>query len=145
MEEYVDYIKSASEVRKEWSSTIDTVIRERPVFIQRTRDNLVMLDLATLRLAFSHVTFDVSIFKEEDGSVTCTEDHLDLGENAGTKEACILQLVHAMRDYANDFYKEFSLWSKAPNRREHIPFVLKILASTDEEILEDMKCHAGKN
>ena len=145
VEEYVDYYKSASEVRKEWSRTIDTVIRERPVFIQRTRDNLIMLDLATLRAAFLQIPFNVTVYKEEDGSVTCVEDQLDLVENASTEKECIRQLIGAMRDYANDFYQEFSLWSKAPNRRDHIPLVLKILASTDEEILEDIKYHAGKN
>ena len=52
MEKVVDYYKIASDVRKEWSRTIDTALRERPVFIQRTRDNLVLLDLATLRIIF---------------------------------------------------------------------------------------------
>ena len=81
MAEIIDYCRSASEVRKEWSRTIDTVIRERPVFVQRTRDNLVMLDLATFRLLFEQFRFDVSVYREDDGTVTCTEDHLDLAEN----------------------------------------------------------------
>ena len=145
MDQIVDYRVSASEVRKQWSSTIDTVLREHPVFIQRTRDDLILLDLATLRLAFQNLQFDLSLYTEPDGSVTCVEENLDLVENAATKEACILQMIGAMRDYANDYYNEFSLWSKAPNRRNHIPYVLKLLASTDEEIREDIKCRAGKN
>ena len=55
MDQCIDYMKSASEVRKEWSSTIDTALREHPVFIQRTRDNLILLDIATLRLAFENL------------------------------------------------------------------------------------------
>lgn len=145
MAEIIDYYQSASEVRKEWSRTIDTVIRERPVFIQRTRDNLIMLDLATFRLLFEHIRFHVSVYTEKDGSVTCSEDDLDLVENAASQEECIQQLITAMRDYADDFYREFALWSKAPNRRAHIPFVLKILASTNAEIREDVLCHDGKN
>lgn len=145
MKQIVDYYQSASEVRKEWSSTIDTVIRERPVFIQRTRDNLVLLDIATLRLAFRSLRFELSFYAEKDGSFTCTEDHLDLVENAETKEACIDQMILAMRDYANDYYNEFALWSAAPNRKDQIPYVLKILASTDEEIREDIVCRDGKN
>ena len=145
MAEMIDYYQSASEVRKEWSRTIDTVMRERPVFIQRTRDNLIMLDLATFRLLFEHVRFNVSVYTEKDGSVTCTEDDLDLAENAASREDCIRQLITAMRDYAEDFYQDFFLWSKAPNRRAHIPYILKILASTDAEILEDIICRDGKN
>ena len=145
MNRTVDYCKSASDVRKEWSSTIDTVMRERPVFIQRTRDHLILLDVATLRLAFKNLTFDLLVYEEKDGSVTCTEDHLDLVENAASVDECIQQMISALRDYANDFYREFALWSKAPNRKSHIPYVLKVLASTDEEIREDIRCHAGKN
>lgn len=145
MEKVVDYYKSASDVRKEWSRTIDTALRERPVFIQRTRDNLVLLDLATLRIIFRQIRFNLSLHTEKDGSVTCTEEELDLVENAATKEACISRMIAAMQDYANDFYDEFALWSKAPNRQDHIPYVLKILASTDAEIREDIICHDGKN
>lgn len=145
MAEIIDYYQSASEVRKEWSRTIDTVIRERPVFVQRTRDNLVMLDLATFRLLFDHIRFEVAVYQENDGTVTCSEDNLNLVENDISEEACVNRLIAAMRDYAEDFYREFSLWSKAPNRRDHIPYVLKILACTDAEIREDIICHAGKN
>ncbi len=145
MEPIVDYMKNASEVRKEWSSTIDTAIRERPVFFQRTRDNLALLDIATLQLAFRDLHFDLTFFNEEDGSVTCAEEHLDLVENALTRDECILKMFHAIRDYASDYYDEFTLWSKAPNRQGHIPYVLKVLVSTDAEIREDMICHDGKN
>ena len=54
-------------------------------------------------------------------------------------------MIRAIRDYANDYYDEFTLWSKAPNRQGHIPYVLKVLISTDEEIRECVVCHAGKN
>ena len=144
MEQIVDYLKSASDVRKEWSSTIDTAVRERPVFFQRTRDNLVLLDISTLRLAFESLRFELVFYPEENGSVTCVETHLDLVENAASREDCITQMIEAMRDYANDYYNEFSLWSKAPNRKGHIPYVLKILSSTEAEIRKDIVCQDGK-
>lgn len=144
MEKIVDYM-SASEVRKEWSSTIDTALREHPVFFQRTRDNLILLDVATLWLAFRHLQFHLSFYEEENGSVTCTEEELDLVENAPTREECIRQMIGAMRDYANDFYNDFALWSKAPNRQDHISYVLKILSSTDAQIREDIVCRDGKS
>ena len=145
MKPIVDYCVSASEVRKEWSSTIDAVIRERPAFIQRTRDNLILLDIATLKLAFMNLRFEMTFYQEADGSVTCVENQLNLVENAETKEACIQRMIDAMRDYANDYYGEFALWSKAPNRQAHIPYILKILASTDDEIREDIICQDGRN
>ncbi len=43
-----------------------------------------------------------------------------------------------MKEYARDFYNEFALWSAAPNRKSHIPYVLKILSSSDSQLLEDV-------
>ena len=54
-------------------------------------------------------------------------------------------MIHALRDYASDFYSEFALWSKAPNRKSHIPYILKVLSSTDDELREDIVCRNGKN
>ena len=143
MDQCIDYMKSASEVRKEWSSTIDTALREHPVFIQRTRDNLILLDIATLRLAFENLRFELILYPEKDGSVTLVESHLDLVENAANKDSGIDQMIHALRDYACDFYSEFALWSKAPNRKSHIPYILKVLSSTDDEIREDIVIEKG--
>ena len=51
-----------------------------------------------------------------------------------------------MKDYAVDYYNEFSYWSKAPNRATHIPYVIKILVSSDNRILEDIIiCQIGEN
>ena len=89
--------------------------------------------------------FTVSLFEEEDGSFTGILEELDLIENASSKENCLLSLLDAMKDYARDFYDEFALWSSAPNRKSHIPYVLKILSSSDSELLEDIVCRNGKN
>ena len=35
---------NATEVRKEWSSVVDGVIRERPILIKRTRDKIWLSD-----------------------------------------------------------------------------------------------------
>lgn len=88
--------------------------------------------------------FHVSLLPENDGSVTGTIDELDLIENAKTQEGCIALLLSAMRDYARDFYREFELWGSAPNRRGHIPYVLKILSSSDVQLMEDVVCRDGR-
>lgn len=88
--------------------------------------------------------FSASLIPENDGSVTGIIDELDLIENAETKEGCITLLLSAMRDYARDFYREFELWSSAPNRRAHIPYVLKILSSSDAQLRKDVICHDGR-
>lgn len=72
------------------------------------------------------------------------EKHLDLIENATNKADGIELMIHALCDYASDYYNEFALWSKAPNRKSYIPYILKVHSSTDDEIREDIVCRNGK-
>ena len=88
--------------------------------------------------------FNISLFPESDGSFTGVVDGLDLIENAETQKDCVALLISAMRDYARDFYREFELWASAPNRRAHIPYVLKILSSSDAQLTEDIVCRVGR-
>ena len=89
------------------------------------------------------VKFNVSLITEDDGSITGIIDELDLIENAETREGCVASLLSAMRDYARDFYSELELWGSAPNRRYHLPYVLKILSSSDAQLREDVVCRDG--
>ena len=36
---------NATDVRKEWSTVIDNTIREKPQFIRRTRDYMMLADI----------------------------------------------------------------------------------------------------
>jgi len=66
---------------------------------------------------------------------------LDLAENAPTEAEARKLLGKSILDYAEDFYKEFSLWSAAPNRKSHIPYVLKALIINDAVMIgEAIEC-----
>ena len=57
-----------------------------------------------------------------------------------------MQLGRAILEYAEDYYKEFQVWSAAPNRKGHVPYVLKALITGDASKLGDMiKCQAGRS
>ncbi|MBQ3456355.1 MAG: hypothetical protein IJG36_07955 [Synergistaceae bacterium] len=90
------------------------------------------------------LNFTVSFVEEDDSSVTGEIEELDLFANAESKSECMMILLEDMKEYAQDFYREFDLWSSAPNRRKHIPYVLKILSASDGKLLEAMKCQAGE-
>lgn len=98
-----------------------------------------------LQIFIDTLNFTVSFVKEDDGSFTGTVEELDLFENSPSKNSCMILLLEAMKEYAQDFYSEFNLWSSAPNRRKHIPYVIKILSASDKKLLEAMKCQAGEN
>ena len=98
------------------------------------------VSLEMLRIFLDTLKFTVSFSEEEDGSFTAVLEELDLIENAPSKDEYMISVLSAMKDYAKDFYNEFSLWSSAPNRKNHIPYVLKILLSPDSRLREDMIC-----
>ncbi|MBQ7594091.1 MAG: hypothetical protein IJU48_07045 [Synergistaceae bacterium] len=131
---------NSSDVRKSWSSIIDAVVREKPVFIQRTHDNITMISTKMLQSFLEPLTFTISFVTEDDGSFTASLEELDIFVNASSKDECMKLLLDDMKEYAQDFYSEFNFWSSAPNRKKHIPYVLKILSTPDDKLLNDMKC-----
>lgn len=127
---------NATEVRKHWSTSLDTVSRTKPLFVKRTRDTFMLSDLKTLQNILSAYEFNAYIFTEDDGSYTISLEELDLLESAETKEDAIAAMKLAIYEYATDFYNEFDLWSSAPNRKSHVPYVLKALLCNNPEELE---------
>ncbi|MBO5637917.1 MAG: hypothetical protein J5906_10440 [Acidaminococcaceae bacterium] len=137
--------RSSSEVRKEWSSTIDATVRLRPQFIQRTHDNITMLNTVMLAELLGNCKLHASLYQEPDGSITASVDEIDVIENGATMDECLDNLLMALKEYARDYYEEFDYWSAAPNRRAHLPYVIKLLTTSDEILRRDIICHAGKN
>lgn len=125
------YTVSATDMRKNWSKDLDVVSRNKPLFIRRTRDDFVLSDLNTFK-----TILNAYLFKEDDNSYTISLDVLDLVENANTKEDAISAMKSAIYEYATDFYNEFNLWSAAPNRKAHIPYIFKALLCDNSEELE---------
>ena len=136
---------NATEVRKNWSVTLDSVVRERPAYIKRTRDSLALLNMDTLSYVLSGYKYSAEIFIEKDGSVTLSADYLDLVVNAKNEEQARSALASDIKEYAEDYYEHYATWSIAPNRRPHIPYVLKALSLNTEEIAEELICRNGKN
>ena len=50
-----------------------------------------------------------------------------------------------IKEYAEDYYDNFAVWSVAPNRKNHIPYVMKALTLDESEIEEVLICRAGRN
>ena len=138
-------ILSATDVRKNWSVTLDSVVRERPAYIKRTRDNIAMIDVDTLLDALAGYKFEADVYTEEDGSVTLSTRVLDLVVNEADKKTAKKALAREIREYAEDYYDQFHIWSASPNRKGHIPYVLKALSLDAEQIEEELVCRSGRN
>ena len=139
-------LMNATEVRKNWSSVVDFVVRERPAFIKRTRDTMMFSDLTLVENLLLAYQFTAETNKEEDGSVTLALCEIDLIENGADEPGAKRKLAAALLEYAEDYYNEFNLWSNAPNRKAHVPYVIKCLILNDiDKIGALIKCRPGES
>ena len=137
---------NVTDVRKEWSTVIDNTIREKPQFIRRTRDYMMLADIEFLEILLESYKFTANKLIEKDKSITLVLNEIDLIVNAKTEEEAKTKLAEEILEYAEDFYNEFNVWSIAPNRKAHIPYVFKVLILDDIKKIEELiSCQNGKN
>lgn len=138
--------KNATEVRKEWSSVLDSVVRDKPTLIKRTRDQLWFSNLEIMTDILDGYQFTAECIREEDSSITMVLNEIDLVENAPTEQEAKRKLAQSIVEYAVEFYDNYALYSHAPNRKKHIPYVFKALIVEDISELEGkIICHGGEN
>ena len=137
---------NATQVRNEWSTVVDSVIRDKPKFIKRTRDRLLLSEVTLIEEMLSAYKFSAIKYIEDDGSVTLSLTDLDLAENGTDENDAIKKLSKAIIEYSEDYYNEFALWFSAPNRKAHLPYVIKALIINDvNKIGELITCHPVKS
>jgi len=135
---------NATQVRNEWSAVLDSVVREKPRFIKRTRDYMMLSDVGVIENMLSAYTFSAVKHIENDGSVTLGLNELDLAENGRTEEDVIRKMAEAILEYSEDYYDNFALWYSAPNRKEHLPYVVKALIINDVDKIQGLiVCRPG--
>lgn len=137
---------NATEARKDWSLVVDHTIRDKPQFIKRTRDRIMLADVHFIQDLLFAYEFNATSYCEKDGSITLSLNEIDLVENGPTEQEARLALGKAILSYAEDFYEDFGYWSTAPNRARHIPYVFKALIINDaSELGEMIQCQNGKS
>lgn len=139
-------MEQATTVRKEWSSVCDSVIHEKPKFIKRTRDKMLFSSLETIKEFLKAYTYSARRIQETDGTVTLSLNEIDLIENGCDEAAARLAMGKAILEYALEYYEEYDLYSRSPNRKEHIPYVFKaLIIDNANEIGESIQCQNGGN
>lgn len=138
-------VLNATDVRKNWSVTLDAIVHDKPAYIKRTHDNIALMDVSTLNELLAGYKYTADKYDEDDGSVTLSLRELDIVVNDADLEATKRRLAEYIKEYAEEFYSEYNVWSKASNRKGHIPYVFKALTLDTDSILEDIVCQNGKN
>lgn len=139
------FIKNATDVRKEWGSVIDTVVREKPVFVKRSRDIIYLLNQNNINQLLSNYNFTAKEFMESDGSITLSLNEIDIIANALSHEEALNKLAFELTEYAEEYYSDFEYWYASMNRKSHYPYILRVLSLDDKEKLKELiACQAGK-
>ena len=111
----------------------DDVFTHKPKFIQRNHDKMILLGYDTMLALLEIYTLTIKKYIEKDGSITLSLNEIDLIENAKTEEEAKIKLGKAILEYASDYYNEYELYSKSPNRKNHLPYIIKALIVDDPE------------
>ena len=136
----------SSDARRDWSSVMDLAVHQKPVFIQRTRDKMMLSSVDLIARLVANVRFEAVCHAEPDGSVTLALRDLDLAVNAPDLKAAKAALARDLADYAEEYYQEFERYSNAPNRRDHMPYVFKVLTAKDlAEVEAAIVCPDGES
>jgi hypothetical protein len=139
------FTMNATQARNEWSSVVDTVIREKPQFIKRTRDYMILSNIDTFESFLAAYSFHAKVFAEDDGSVTLSLDEIDLAENGVDEHEAKIKLAKAIHEYAEDYYDDFAYWSRG-NRKAHLPYVFRALILNDVEKIGGLiECRHGES
>ncbi len=147
LKEMIDMlVEQATTVRKEWSAVCDSVIHEKPKFIKRTRDKMWFSNLETISEILEVYHFTTLKYIEDDNTITLSLNEIDLIENGRNEQEARLNMGKAILDYALEYYNEYQMYSRSPNRKKHIPYIFKALIIDDPEKIGDMlQCQNGKN
>lgn len=137
---------NSTEVRKEWSSVVDSVIRQKPAFIKRTRDYMMLCSTEMIAQLVSGVSIYAEQFTEDNGSITLSASDMDIVSNGTDLEFAKRELAKDIIEYAEEYYSEFEMYSRAPNRKNHLTYVIKALTAKFPEELEGaIICRPGEN
>jgi len=136
---------NATDVRKEWGGFIDSIIREKPRLIKRSRDYIFTSSLDMLKEILAAYTLTAELTAENDGTITGVLKEIDIVANGSNEEDVLNSLCADLTEYSEEFYNDFNYWFSAPNRKAHLPYVLNVLIQDDPEGVKDIiKCQAGK-
>ncbi|MDI3481244.1 MAG: antitoxin YefM [Tepidanaerobacteraceae bacterium] len=131
-----------TEARNDFSRIFNIVFNERePAVIRRNRDQeVLMLRKDLLKDMLSTYVLDADILPENDGSYTISMDTLELAANGPTVEEALSELIQDLKTYAQDYMERAQLFLNAPNRKHHLPYLLRVLlCDSDEEIKSLLK------
>ena len=121
--------QQATAVRNDFSTVMDKAIYEKPQLISRTKDQLVLMGTELLNTMLQASTVHVTT-EPGDGDTLLyqLEEIPDIFEESASENEALDALANDLLEYARTYYRDFPLYSHAPNRVAHLPYVMRALA-----------------
>ncbi|MEK4140084.1 hypothetical protein [Paenibacillus sp. FSL L8-0333] len=128
---FVESILNATEVRANFGSFIDDVIRHKPQFVKRNRDVIASFSVQQLKQLLEAYEFTIE-FEEKNGVFTGSIEQIeDIECEAESLRELRKDLAEQLVDYAHQYYDSYSEYNAAPNRKSHAPYILRVLLYND--------------
>lgn len=130
-----------TDARRELTSVIDRVQSLIPVVIQprkKSEEHTFMFKETLVREMLHEYKFNLELTDEEEGSYSYWLDNLDIYGYGETKEEALNSLVEDLVMYAKQYTDNPVRYFNAPNRRAHLPFVLKVMVCNNAEEVKQM-------
>jgi len=124
-------VRSATEVRENFSAYLDDVARKSPQAIKRHRDSFITMSAEHINALLTEVSLTLTYEVEHDGTYSGTLEELGLSANAASLPELATTLALHLFEYAQDYLEDFNQYFFSPNRRKHFPYVMKAVAQHD--------------
>ena len=122
----------STDVRKNWSQFMDEVKWVKPAFIMRNRDKIAVLSGELLEFILKEYILTVNVFIEENGSYTGSFNEIDIALNALDLETLKIKLAEELMEYSEEYMNEFKLYFNSPDRKNHFPYIYRVLLAGND-------------
>lgn len=137
---------SSSEVRKNFSETINNALYSKPQLIKRNKNDILLVGKDIVFNMLENLRIKLIIKKDKDMYYTENNVMEDIIGWGNTKEEAINDFVNFLDAYAHDYYENFQVYSKTERGKRDLPYVFRVICSTSMEDVKSMLiCQDGKN
>lgn len=130
-----------TEARKSFTGVIDRVQHLIPVVIQprkQSEESTFLFKQTVVHQLLSEYKFQFSLVDEEEASYAYWLDTLDIYGYGETKEAAFNSLVEDLVQYSQQYTQNPERYFSAPNRKHHLPYVLKVMCCNNPDEVKQM-------
>lgn len=133
----------SSDLRKNLGEVLDKIhLTKVPMVIEKKiaggSKNFILLRKDLFDSLLDNIKFNVTVKKDEDNEYILELEELDILSYGDTLEDAKESLKEDTIIYAEEYLNNIELYSVAPNRKQHLPYLLKIWSLNDPNNVKNM-------